>query len=158
MKKQDTIRLATGVIILGLGYLGIRSWQRKKLFNEISEKIGPGASGSTDEFDDFWSPSYAQGFTAPDGRSVLGLDESAQLKHANNIYEAGGVFNDDETAFYGALRQIPDGIALSQVAGKFQRKYEQDLKEYIDYYLDEKNEQQIIYNILAKMPPYRIAA
>ena len=158
MKRADSIRIASGVIVIGLGYLGVRSWQRKKLFEEIAKKIGPGASGSSDEFDEFWNPGYASEFTAPDGRSVLGLDEAAQNKHANNIYNAGGYFNDDETAFYGALRQIPDGIGLSQTSGKFQRKYQQDMKEYIEYYLDEKEEQQIIYNILAKMPAYRIAA
>jgi len=158
MRRAETIRIATGVIILGAGFLGVQSWQRKKLFEEISAKIGPGAGGSSDEFDEWWNPGYADGFTSPDGRQVLGLGEAAQMKHANNIYNAGGYFNDDETAFYGALRQIPDGIALSQTAGKFQRKYNQDMKEYIEYYLDEKDEQQIIYNILAKMPAYRIAA
>ena len=158
MRRAETIRIATGVIILGAGFLGIQSWQRKKLFEEIAETIGPGAGGSADEFDEWWNPIYAVKFTAPDGRQVLGLDESAQLKHARNIYEAGGLFNDDETSFYGALRQIPDGIALSQTSGKFQRKYNQDMKEYIDYYLDDKDEQQIVYQILKQMPAYRIAA
>jgi len=158
MNRADTIRIASGVIILGAGYLGIRSYQRKKLFDKIAEKIGPGAGGSMDEFDEWWSPSYAENFTAPDGRQVLGLGESAQMKHATDIYNAGSWYNDDETAFYGALRQLPDGIALSQTAGKFQRKYSQDMKEYIDYYLDEKDEQQIVYNILNQMPAYRISA
>jgi len=159
MNRKDTIRIASGVIILGAGYLGIRSWQRKKLFEKISKKIGPGAGGSTDEFDKYWNPSYSQTTTtSPNGKALLGLGESAQMKHATDIYEAGGVFNDDETSFYGALRQIPDGIALSQTAGKFQRKYSQDMKEYIDYYLDEKDEQQIVYQILKEMPAYRIAA
>jgi hypothetical protein len=158
MKRSEKIRIASGVIVIGLGYLGIRSWQRSKLFDEILLKIGPNAGGSTDEFDAYWRPSYAEGFTAPDGRAVLGIDDSAQLRYANSIYDAGGTFNDDEEAFYGTLRQIPDGVALSLTAGKFQRKYNQDLKEYIDYYLDAKTEQQKIVTILKQMPPYRIAA
>ena len=32
------------------------------------------------------------------------------------------------------------------------------MKEYIDYFLDEKDEQQIVYNILNQMPAYRISA
>ena len=99
MNRADTIRIASGVIILGAGYLGIRSYQRKKLFDKIAEKIGPGAGGSMDEFDEWWSPSYAENFTAPDGRQVLGLGESAQMKHATDIYNADSWYNDDETAF-----------------------------------------------------------
>ena len=160
MNRKETIRVATGVIIVGLGYLGVRSWQRKKLFNEIAEMIGPGAGGSLDQFDEWWNPDFCTNSrcTAPDGRAVIGISENKQMKWANNLYDGAGFFYDDTGTFYGTLREIPDGVALSLVAGKFQRKYKEDLKEYINYHLGDRDEQQKIYQILSQKPAYRISA
>tara|TARA_R100000988_G_C3946288_1_gene138777 strand:+ start:193 stop:675 length:483 start_codon:yes stop_codon:yes gene_type:complete len=157
-KRKRNISIATSILVLGGGYLIIRSIQRNRLFKEISNKIGPGASGSLDAFDAWWNPAYcANNQCNPDGRTVIGQDDSKLNKWATTIYEAGGVVNDDEGAFYGALREMPDGVAVSLTAGKFQRKYNQDLKEYINYYLDDRDEQQTVYSILSQKPPYRIA-
>ena len=159
MKKRNrNITIAGTILVLGGGYLIIRSIQRNKLFKEIAEKIGPGTTGSLDAFDIYWNPDYCTNSQCnPDGRTVVGQDESKLNKWADTLYNAGGTFNDDEGAFYGALREMPDGVAISLTAGKFQRKYKQDLKEYINYYLDDRDEQQTLYSIISSKPAFRVA-
>ena len=155
MNRKSKIQIATGVIILGVGYLAYRSWSRKKLFDEIVDLIGPGFNQGTDEFDVYWDVKYWKN-PPVDGKTYIQIGDAQLNKWANDIYYSAGTFNDAEEKAYGVLRQIPDGVALSMTADKFQKRHNQDLKEFINYYYDEKEEQQIISTILSEMPPFRI--
>ena len=158
MKKKQKIQISIGVIILGIGYLAFRNIQRKKLFNQIAEKIGPGASAGIDAYDEWWNTNYWKN-PPVEGKTYIKIGESKLNTWANSIYESAGTFqNDDEEGFYGILRQVPDGVALSQLADKFQKRHNEDLKEFIAYYYDDKDEQQIIGTILSQIPPFRITS
>tara|TARA_B110000285_G_C15088668_1_gene597723 strand:- start:888 stop:1358 length:471 start_codon:yes stop_codon:yes gene_type:complete len=156
MKRIDTIRISSALIILGVGYLGIRAWQRNKLFDKISELIGPGSGLTISNFDKWFS----QGFwkTAGEGRNVIIQDDKILNTWANTIYDSVSWSNDDEDGLYGVFRIIPDGVALSQLSEKFQKRHNKDLKEYVSYYYSDRDEQQKISVILSDKPDYRLSA
>jgi len=155
MNKKSKIRIATGIIIFGVGYLAYRSWSRKKLFDELVDLIGPGFNQGTDEFDVYWDVHYWKN-PPVDGKTYIQIGDAKLNQWANDIYSSAGTFNDAEEQVYGVLRQIPDGVALSMTADKFQKRHKQDLKEFINYYYDDKEEQQVISKILSDLPPFRI--
>lgn len=156
MKRKDTIRISSALIIIGLGYLGISSWQRNKLFKKISELIGPGSSLTMSNFDEWFS----QGFwkTAGEGRNVIIQDDKILNTWANTIYDSTGFVNDNEDSVFGVFRTLPDGVSLSQLSEKFQKRHNKDLKEYISYYYGDRDEQQKISVILNDKPAYRLSA
>ena len=155
MTKKNKIRIATGIIVFGIGYLAYRNWSRNKLYGQIMDAIGPGFSAGTDAYDEYWDVNYWKN-PPVDGKVYLKVGDSKLNTWANAIYDSASFTNDDETQFYGIMRQVPDGVALSQLADKFQKRHNEDLKEFINYYYDEKEEQQIISKILSDMPPFRI--
>jgi hypothetical protein len=91
-----------------------------------------------------FDPTYWQNRTV-----TLSWDRAKQL--AANVYNAGGVFNDDESAFYAVLQEAKTYANLSFIAYNFQNKYKQSLAEYYAYYLDAPEEQQKIKTILQEL-------
>ena len=69
-------------------------------------------------------------------------------KLADQLYRAGGLFNDDEGAFYSALEQAGSADNLSYIAKLFAIRHGQSLAEYITYYLDDMTESDRIKDIL----------
>ena len=69
-----------------------------------------------------------------------------------------GIIDDDEGEVYGVLNALPDAVAVSEVAGKFQRRHNKDLLEYLNKYMDTKGEQSKMAAIISKKPPFRLSA
>lgn len=159
MKRANKLAAVGGSIaVIGTAYLVIRSAQRKKLFKEIADKIGPGAVGSLDQFDGWWNTEFWKQGNNGAGMANYILQGDTQLMNwANTIYNSAGTFDDDEQQMFGVIRNVPDGIALSQLADKFQAKWNKDLKDYIDNYYGSKEEKQKLVLILSQKPAYRIA-
>jgi len=160
MKKTTKIQIAGGVLLLSAGYLIVRSIQRKKLFNEIAEQIGPASNLSLSSFQDYLNPAYAE---SPTGYSVsmgpyIRQGDTNLNRWANSLYEFAGTFDDDEGQVYGILNALPDAVAVSDVAGKFQRRHNTDLLEYLNKYMDTKGEQSKMAAIISKKPPFRLSA
>jgi hypothetical protein len=76
-------------------------------------------------------------------------------KIAKKIYDAKGVFNDDEDQLYSAIRMIPSMIALQQVSFALEANYTsgRDLLSYIESFTG-KTEQAKIYKIIKGVPMY----
>ena len=78
------------------------------------------------------------------------------MNWANSIYNSVGTFNDNEQTMYGVIRNVPDGVALSQLSDKFQNKWNRDLKDYVSNHFGEKEEKQKLLLILSQKPAYRV--
>lgn len=78
----------------------------------------------------------------------LSWERAKQL--AENVYKAGGFFNDDEGTFYSVLQEAKTYANLSFIAYNFQNKYKESLAEWYAYYLSGAEEQQKIKTILAE--------
>lgn len=148
-RKQNIIY---GAVIAGVGtlFLVVRSISRKRTFKQLKEAIGF-VSGGLNEFDNYFDPNYYKNYT--NGEYWL-KDNGVILDWVNKLYDEGfSSYNDDEEVIYGVYRQIPDGVALSQVAAQYANKGYGDLKEQT-MSLD-KDEVQKISQILKQKPPYR---
>ena len=158
MKRANKLAAVGGSIaVIGSGYLIIRSIQRKKLFNKIAEKIGPGATGSMDQYDGWWNTEFwKKGNNGAGNQNYILQGQSQLMEWANSIYNSVGTFDDNEQTMYGVIRNVPDGVALSQLSDKFQKKWNRDLKDYLSKYFGTKEEKQKLVIILSKKPAYRL--
>ena len=67
---------------------------------------------------------------------------------ADQIYNSGGIFNDDEGGFYSALEEAGNADNLSYISKMFFIRHGQSLAEYITYYMDDAAEQDRIRDII----------
>lgn len=160
MKRGQGISLGIGLLVLGGGYFAYTGIRKQALFKKIAAAIGSSALNLTN-YDQYFNTDYFKGFG--DGNYLLITDGKA-LQLANklddswssqgNIIDKYNPFNyDDEAAIYGVFRQIPDGVALSQVSAKYAEKFG-DLKSRVNDM--SKDEINIIAGIIAQYPAYRL--
>ena len=145
-------KITYGAVIAGIGsiFLIVKSIVRKKTFREIKEAIGF-VEGGLSQFDNFFDPNYYKNYT--NGEYWL-KDSGTVLDWVNKLNDEGfSNINDDEEVIYSVFRQIPDGVALSQVSAQFANKGYGDLKEKT-MSLD-KDEVQKISVIISQKPPFR---
>ena len=90
-----------------------------------------------------WDPEYWRNH-APS----LSWDRAKKL--AENVYGAGGIFNDNEDVFYAALQEAKTYANLSLISYVFKNKYNKSLAEYYAYYLSDTQEQEKIKQILSE--------
>ena len=84
----------------------------------------------------------------------LGFSNDDANKIAKQLYDAHGVFNDDEQVVYSALNQIPSLCALSLVSFRFSYYNKgKNLLPYLGTFLDGKELDTAIYT-LSKKPVY----
>lgn len=150
MSRRGNIILGATIVGLGGGFLIYRSVKRNKLFDEISAAIG-GPGNAISKYTEFFSPNYYKQFQ--EGEAIFQSTGNV-LQWANEFNNSFGYFNDDEDKAYGVLRSIPDGVALSQVSEKYNNKFGEDLESKLKSF--DKDEQNIVGNILSEKPPYRI--
>lgn len=152
-RRKRNISIGVGLVVASLGYLGVRSIQRNRLYKKILAKMGGGPGGYG--YNEYFSPTYWQkDFGVP----IITLTDGAAAEKARTIYNSLGTFNDDESAMYGVLRSLKDGVALSQVSHKYQGLIERDLKEDLEWYYDDDDEVKERNRILSKLPPFRATA
>ena len=80
--------------------------------------------------------------------SKITISHDRAKKLAEQIYDSGGVFNDDEGGFYSALEEAGNADNLSLIARMFTAKYKKSLAEYITYYMDDAGEMERITDII----------
>ena len=56
--RNRNITIGVGLLVSSIGYFGIRSIQRNKLYKKILAKMGGGASGY--DYSEFYNPTYWQ--------------------------------------------------------------------------------------------------
>lgn len=149
MRRSEGINIGLGLVVFGVGYFAYSGIRKKTLFKKISDKIGYNQL-NLNNYDEWFSPSYYRAFN--DGNSLF-LTDGKVLELTNKLGVNGfGTINDAEGVIYSVFREIPDGVALSQVSEKFGEKFE-DLKERVNEM--DTNEINTIAGILAEKPPYR---
>lgn len=151
MNRNTRFMLGLGMVVIGGGFFITRSIQRKKLFAEISGAIGYQGS-NIDNYDKYFNPNYWSDETGKPETYKL-EDYSKLVEWADDLQGAFSYTNDDEEEIYGVLRQIPDGVALSQVADVYQDRHNEDLKEEIKGLDDD--EVKKVADILSQYAPYR---
>lgn len=83
------------------------------------------------------------------------LDNFDPKPIADMIYNAAGVFNDDEDAVYSAFSMLKSKAELSLLADYFQRLYKKSLFEYIQSFLNAE-ELSNVNDVVSKLPSYYV--
>lgn len=122
----------------------------------LMKKLGllPGASDEADDkalqqagAEGYFSPNYWKKMTP-----CTILTSAAAASLAKTIYQAKGVFNDDEQAVIGAFRQIRYKTQVSYLAQVFYQTYQQDLYAYVRNFSFDHAELKTIVSFLNTLP------
>jgi len=107
------------------------------------------------EAKDYFSPSFIQ--KAPLGTKPILLTSASANAKAKRIYNAIGVFSDNENEIVGAFNDLTTKSQVSFLAQAFKNLYAQDLLNFLRTYLDKESQKQALVTILArldKLPNY----
>jgi hypothetical protein len=148
-------KLLVNAGLIAVGYFGIV----KPLLNKLGITDSPEVKQAKAENNaasnlTAWSPAFYKAYT---GTKHLYTDAYITTL-AGKIYNAWGVFNDDEEAIYGVFRQLKNQLQLSQLADKYFTLYNQDLLQRLKnpwyYGKDGLDDEQfnVIAQIVNKLP------
>lgn len=83
----------------------------------------------------------------------LGMSHSDFLKLAKQLFDAKGLFDDDEDSVYGAFRKIQTQYQLSILSGIFYFFYKKDLLEYLKKFMN-ADEMDKLLSMIKNYPQY----
>lgn len=104
------------------------------------------------EAENYFDPDYYKQFLA---NSPLVLTENDAKKYIDKLYNAYGIFNDDEAVVYGVFEALKTKSQVSWLSGKFFSKYGVSLKEYLRSFLND-SEMAKVASIINKLPKYKV--
>lgn len=132
------------------------------LINSVSKpggSLNPFADSEKDKKDkaaveqltneNYFDSSYYQDLMK--NNTVLILTPSGQKTYSKILYNAKGIFNDDEAAVYGVFRALKCKTQISSLAKGFFDLYKTDLYGYLENFLN-VNELGTIAEITNKLP------
>ena len=151
-KTANLTRIAIGIgaaiVLYKLAYfLGLIKSKQEKEQEKSATALETGASASTDKIDLkngslALSPNYVStigkkiladfkksGKKQPDLKTFWGAYSYRDL--SKQLYDAKGVFNDDEDALFGVFRTLNTQFQISFLSNYFYKLYKKDLLSYI---------------------------
>lgn len=121
---------------------------------EADKKAANAISGA--EAKDYFSPSFLK--KAPLGAKVVLLTQASANAKAKRIYDAIGIFTDNENEIVGAFNDLTTKSQVSFLAQAFKNLYKQDLLNFLRTKLDTQSQKEAlttILNRLDKLPNYQ---
>jgi hypothetical protein len=107
-------------------------------------------TGGNTVFGSFWSPSFWSEVAKKYGTATI-IGTNVANKLSDDLWDATGIFNDDEQAIYGVFRQLQYLSQISFLAQVFYAKHGQDLYGYLKNHLNDDEMNQIAI-IVSKFP------
>lgn len=131
-KKSKVGKVGPGdvetLLLIGAGVLGVslvsKLFTSLGIFDSAATKNLDAAASSSNTF---WSPTYYTQFTT----YSYTIDTPTATTLANQIYNAMGIFNDDEDAVFAAFRTLKTKSNVSFLAKVFSDIYSQDLLTFL---------------------------
>jgi len=133
------------LLVVGAMFAGYKALQKFGLFNDKSEREAEAANENTQKLV-AWDPSY---WKTPGVKTILTIN-AAQLA-AKTIWDAWGIFNDNEEQVYGVFRSLKTQAQVSEVAQLYYDTYHEDLLESLKNRLSE-SEFSVIAKMVNKLP------
>jgi hypothetical protein len=150
--KEAAIEVAKKVAIWGTGITLTYLFVIRPIFQKVG-LIKTQDEKNQEKQEQDYSSSATSPFNPNYYKSVSGaqlVTKANAQAIAQTLYDAHGLFNDDEQAVYGALRQLSYKTQLSWVADVFYQQYQQDLYQYLRNFLDD-SEMSIVNSIAANL-------
>jgi len=94
------------------------------------------------------------------GKTIKVLTQSSAKKYAKELYNAYGIFNDNEEKVQSVFNsKLKDKIQVSQVAKAFNDDYKgRDLFDYLSSFLDEEEMEKYVKAPVRALPKYRLSS
>jgi hypothetical protein len=124
----NTILAVGGLVLLYMGGRNIL-----QAFNVVPDQADRNAQTQITQMqtDDYFSPNY---YTKFPGALLIRVADANIL--AKRIYDAKGVFNDDENAVYGVFQSLKTKSQVSFLASVFYTNYKKSLYGYLLSFLN----------------------
>lgn len=119
-----------------------------------ADKKAAAAVAST-ENKDYFSPSFLK--RAPLGTKVVLLTQASANAKAKRIYDAIGIFTDNENEIVGAFNDLSTKSQVAFLAQAFKNLYSKDLLNFLRTKLDTQSQKDALISILKrldKLPNY----
>lgn len=98
--------------------LGLTQTQKDKAEAELNEEASNNSG---------WNPNFWKDYQKRTSQIVMLKRDAATTAIAKKIYDAWGLFSDNDQAINSAIRQLRSQVQLSQVVAKYAELYNQDL-------------------------------
>jgi hypothetical protein len=98
---------------------------------------------------------FDQDYWKKGGAGTLILTAAGAAKYADIIYNAKGIFNDDEAAVYGVFQALKTRSQVSYLSMVFFQKYNKSLIAYLADFLN-KAELATVARICNKLPNFKV--
>ncbi len=130
--------------------VGGKNTSSKIKLDPVSGTAGVKVEGTTDPWDsNFWKDM---------SRQIGGKVKILTVASANNLakvlYDAKGVFNDDEDGVYAAIGALKSKTQLSYLSEVFLKNHKTGLKDYLKSFLSEDEELPKVNTMVAALPAY----
>lgn len=79
------------------------------------------------------------------------ISSASSVTFANRIYNARGVFNDNENEIYNVIASIPNRMSLSFIAHQFKGRYGENMLNFLKSFLN-PSELLRVYELVVKKP------
>lgn len=147
MERKSAIILGSILIAVPITYGIVTRIVRKKRIDEVIKLIDnpstvQGTSVSALSFNVAFDPKYYKTV-----KKALLLTSASANAIADSIYNAKGIFDDNEDAIYNAFKSIKAKTQLSQLSDVFKNKYGKDLYNYLTSFLDEEELGKVKYYV-----------
>lgn len=158
--KQDNQKLFINAGIIAVAYFGIiRPILTKLGIQKTATDLLVDRQENLPNSQNAFSPNFYKS----GGVGTLLLTLANRQNYAKRIYDALGVFTDDESAVFSVFRQLKSQSQVSHLAEYFTQKYKTDLLDYLKRGYSSWNpasglsseELQIILNIVNNLPKYK---
>jgi hypothetical protein len=139
----NTILAVGGLLLLYMGGRNIL-----QAFNVVPDQADRDAASQITmmQRDDYFSPNYYKQF--PGALLIRVADANILTKR---IYDAKGIFNDDENAVYGVFQSLKTKSQVSFLASVFYTNYKKSMYGYLTSFLNTK-EMANVAAICNKLP------
>ena len=134
MKSKAYIIISVALIVGGITYGIVTRNKRKKMIDQINDKLDKG-TGSSGTYTDLgkskaFNPNYWKE-VRDGGKTTKYLKSDFAKKYAKQIYDALDGW-DNEDAVFSVIKGARNWVQVSQIAYYFNKTYSQTLYSYLD--------------------------
>ena len=153
MRKSTKRTIGYFMIGVPVVYFIYRAIRVNSLYNQIAGAIETGQGGIRLLDNTYFNPNF---HNDPGTECYYKTDDGLVKDWADTLDSdfKSGWGNDDEEGIYGVFRAMPDGVAVSQTAHKFQYFYGEDLFSKVEERLTVEEVSKVA-EIVNDLPPYR---
>ena len=145
--KEENRLLAYGIALIIILFIVYKFLQKIHLIpteeDKKAEQLG---------YSNFWKPFFWKD-AASKGKKPKILTKNSAKNLSQKIWDAKGLFNDDEESLYGVFRQIKTQSQISYLSDVFFQETGKDLYEFLNSFLN-SDELSKLSDRLNQLPVY----